>query len=135
MSASRQQQIAIVQYCAAPAWFDQRGGIILFDDRGPAEGQAGRHRRRDDRSSPAPANRAPATRIARCGLRGSASSGTIGAFVQMIAASGAMHRAEVDDRRGLLGGMTVDTIVQLQEIAIQRVQADRLHSAASGTSR
>ena len=38
----------------------------------------------------------------------------------MIATAGTMHGAQIDDRGGLLGGVTVDAIVQLQKIAIER---------------
>ena len=41
------------------------------------------------------------------------------AFVQPVAAAGTMHRSQVDDRGGLLGGMAVNTVVQHAEVAIQ----------------
>src|SRR6185437_1440324 len=45
---------------------------------------------------------------------------TINTFIQIIAAPSAMHGAQIDDRGGLLGGVTIDAIVQLQKISIER---------------
>ena len=61
-------------------------------------------------------------RIARGALAQIVVDRAVGAFVQAVAAAGAMHGPQVHDRGGLLGGMSVDPIVQRQEVAIQFVQ-------------
>ena len=112
-----QQKIAILQHRAAPAWFDQRGGVVLFDDRRTGEGEADRHR---DTMINRRLHRRARTRHADRARRllGIRAKRMVVAFVKVVAAASAVHRAQIDDSSGLLRRMAVDTVVQRQEVAI-----------------
>src|SRR5665213_3994951 len=118
MLSSLEQQIAVFHHHSMPARLDQRSGIVLFHDGGPGEAHPGWHGgakvdRRLNRGT-IPRHPDAARRLERIGPQR-----IVVAFIQSIAAAGAMHRTQVDDRGRLFRCVTVNTIMQHQEIAIQ----------------